>query len=116
MVGLPLIISDACFIGVYPAASTNIDDYVGEYVLEPNNAPTGEYADFVILKKDRSALEIRFSKDTGQVLTTQKSWYLSHTTGENVVIGTFSDPITVFGSQIKLHINHDLGQYYDKIR
>jgi hypothetical protein len=70
----------------------------------------------VILNKDQTAVEIRFFKDTGQVQTTQKKWYLSHTTGENVVIGSFSHPVEGSRSIIKLGINDDLGQYYEKVR
>jgi hypothetical protein len=102
--------------GCRPAASTNPNDYVGEYVFKPSNTLPGDSASFVILKKDQTAVEIRFSKDTGEVQTTQKRWYLSRTTGENVVIGSFSHPVEGSRSIIKLRINGDLGQYYEKIR
>ncbi len=98
------------------AASTNTGDYVGEYVFKPANATPGKFANFVILKKDQTAVEIRFSPQTGEITTTQEKWYLSHTTGENVVIGRFSHPIERSGSTVKLGINDDLGQYYEKVR
>ena len=102
--------------GCSSAASTNPNDYVGEYVFKPSNAATEDFASFVILKKDQTAVEIRFLKDTGEGQTTQKKWYLSHTTGENVVIGSFSHPGQGSRSTIKLGINDDLGQYYEKVR
>jgi hypothetical protein len=102
--------------GCSSAPSTNPNDYVGEYVFKPSNASPGDLASFVILKKDQTAVEIHFSKDTGQVQTTQTKWYLSHTTGENVVIGDFSHPVEGSRSAIKLGINDDLGQYYEKVR
>ena len=97
-------------------ASTNLDDYVGEYIFRPSNAPPGKFASFVILKKDQTAVEIRFSRETGQISTIQDKWYLSRTTGENVVIGKFSYPIERSGTTVKLGINDDLGQYYQKVR
>lgn len=102
--------------GCSSAASTNLNDYVGEYIFKPSNAAPGDFASFVILKKDQTAVEIRFFKETGEVQTTQKKWYLSHTTGENVVIGNFSHPVEGSRSAIKLGINDDLGQYYEKVR
>jgi hypothetical protein len=113
----------ACFLfaifsatGCSPAPSANPNDYVGEYIFKPSNAAPGDFASFVILKKDQTAVEIRFVKDTGEVQTAQKKWYLSHTTGENVVIGSFSHPVERSRSTIKLGINDDLGQYYEKVR
>ena len=102
--------------GCDSAASTSLSDYVGEYVFKPSNAAPGKFATFVILRKDQTAVEIRFSPKTGAVSTAQEKWYLSHTTGENVVIGKFSHPIERSGSTIKLGINDDLGQYYEKVR
>ncbi len=96
--------------------STNPDDYVGEYVFKPSTAVPGGVANYVILKKDHSALEIRFATDTGEVHTTQKEWHLAHTTGENLVMGDFSHPIEGTGSAVKLVINGDLDQYYEKVR
>ena len=96
------------------SASTNPSEYVGEYVLRPSSAAPGQFASFVVLRKDHTAVEVRFVRDTGQILTTEKKWYLSLTTGENVVIGDFSHPIEASRSMIKLAI--DLGQYYEKGR
>jgi len=102
--------------GCSAAVNTNPNDYVGEYIFQPSDTTPGKFASFVILKSDHTAVEIRFSKDTGQVQTTQSKWYLSHTTGENVVIGSFSHPVEGSRSTIKLGINDDLDQYYEKVR
>ena len=85
-------------------------------MFRPNNSTPGDFASFVILKDDQTAVEIRFSKATGQISTTNKNWYLSHTTGDNVVIEDFSYPIERSRLTIKLGINDDLGQYYEKVR
>ncbi len=106
----------ACIVGCTSTASTNPNDYVGEYVFKPSNVSPGAFASFLILKKDQSAVEIRFSKDTGEVQTTRKEWHLAHTTGENLVLGDFSHPIEGTSSTTKLVINGDLGQYYEKVR
>jgi hypothetical protein len=104
-----------CTVGCSSTASTKPSDYVGEYIFTPFNTVPGDFASVVILKGDQTAIEFRFARNTGQVQTTQKKWYLSHTTGENVVIGNFSHPVE--GSRpIKLGINGDLGQYYEKVR
>ncbi len=102
--------------GCGSAVSTDLNDYVGEYIFRPSAGSPGKFASFVILKKDQTALEIRFSRQTGEVSTTQERWYLSQTTGLNVVIGGFVHPIEESGSNIKLGINSDLGQYYEKVR
>ena len=102
--------------GCSAPVSTNANDYVGEYVFQPNNANPGEFADFVVLKADHTAVEIRFSKDTGQLSSIQTRWYLDHATDEEVVIGNFGHPIERMKPSIKLGINDDLGQYYEKVR
>jgi hypothetical protein len=102
--------------GCNSTVSTNANDYVGEYVFKPSNAAPGDFASFLVLKQDHTAIEVRFSKSTGQIPTTQEKWYLSHTTGENIVIGNFSHPIERSKSMIKRGINNDLGEYYEKVR
>lgn len=102
--------------GCGSTVSTNPRDYVGEYVFRPSYSDPGQFASFVVLKNDQSAIEVRFSEETGEVQTKQKKWYLDHTTGENVVLGDFSAPIERSGSTIRLVINGDLGQYYEKVR
>jgi len=102
--------------GCRSVASTNANDYVGEYVFRPSNASPGNFSSFVILKDDHVAVEIRFSKATGEVETTQKKWYLSRTTSEHLVIGDFSHPVEGQPPDIKLIADGDLGQYYEKVR
>jgi hypothetical protein len=102
--------------GCSSPASTNLVDYVGEYVLTPSSVAPGEFASFVILKADHSAVEIRFSKLTGEVATVQKSWVLDRGTDEEVVIDRRAYPIERTKSTIKLVINGDLGTYYTKVR
>ena len=95
--------------------STNNDDYVGEYIFTPVNADPGKFADFVILKKDHSAVEIRFSKNTGQVVTAETQWHLDPGLNEELVIGNFAHSIEGPRATIKLGIS-DAGEYYEKIR
>jgi hypothetical protein len=97
-------------------ASTNPDDYVGEYVLTPSSVEPGEFASFLILKSDHTAVEIRFSKETSQISTVQKNWHLDRGTDEEVVIDKRGYPIERTRSNIKLVINGDLGQSYEKVR
>ncbi|HUN82794.1 MAG TPA: hypothetical protein VMU48_00375 [Terracidiphilus sp.] len=111
-----LFIASVVTVGCSSPASKNPNDYVGEYVFMPKNAVPGQFASFVILKKDQSAVEIRFSKNTDQVQITRQKWYLTQTTSENVVIGDFSHPVEGSSSALKLGINDDLGQYYEKVR
>jgi hypothetical protein len=103
--------------GCSSPASTNPNDYVGEYLLRPNSMVPGEFASFVILKKDLTAEEITFSKETGQITSQQMNWYLQQGTGqEDVVIGKRGYPIERSRSRTALIINGDLGQYYEKVR
>ncbi|MEO8727027.1 MAG: hypothetical protein ABI383_13005 [Acidobacteriaceae bacterium] len=101
--------------GCISAVSTNPNDYIGEYVFKPNNAAPGDFASFIILKQDHTALEIRFSKDTGQIQTTPGRWYLDRGTDEEVVIDKRAYPIHSSDSTIRLTIN-EVGQYYEKVR
>ena len=102
-------------MGCGSRVSTDWRDYVGEYVFQPNNADPGRFASFVILKQDHTALEVRFSKQTGQVAINQEKWYLIHTTAEDLVIGDFR--CTIEGSRpIRLMVNYDLGLNYEKVR
>ena len=101
--------------GCSSTVSTNPNDYVGEYIFKPSNAAPGDFASFVILKKDQTTVEIRFSKDTGQVQTTQGKWYLARGTAEEVVIDKRAYPIHRSDSTIRLTIN-EVGQYYEKVR
>jgi hypothetical protein len=111
-----LIFTASLLAGCSPAVSTNPDDYVGEYVFMPANSNPEESASFVILKRDHTAVEVRFYPATGEVSTTKNKWDLYRTTSENVGIGEREYPIKLSGSQIKLLINDDLGQYYQKVR
>jgi hypothetical protein len=95
-------------------------DYVGEYVFMPKNMPTGESASFVILKNDRTALEVHFSSETDKVLTAQTTWYLHRGTNEEVVIGNRAYPIQHTRAGIRLFIDtlyvDGESRYYEKFR
>ena len=97
-------------------ASTNPSDYVGEYVLHTGKGDHVRFADFLILKADHSAVGVRFSDETQQVLESKLQWSLSRTNTENVVIGEFSYPVTEAGSMMKLSVDDDAGLYYEKVR
>jgi hypothetical protein len=111
-----LFVISLAISGCSTPASANPDDYVGEYVLRPNSIAPGQFASFVILKKDHTAVEITFVRETDQVITTETKWSLSDRNGEYVAIADFSHPVEGSPSKIKLGINDDLGQYYEKIR
>jgi hypothetical protein len=103
-------------VGCRSDASSDPDDYVGEYVFRTNTADLEASPTFLILKKDHTAVEITFSRATGQVMTTEKKWDLSSRNGEFIGIGNFSHPVEGSPSHIKLGVNDDLGQYYEKVR
>ncbi|HEU5231587.1 MAG TPA: hypothetical protein VFU50_01920 [Terriglobales bacterium] len=99
--------------------STNPADYVGEYVYRPDFSDPGKFASFIILEKDHTAIEIRFIKATGEVVQSQRKWDLYHssdTKEEHLGIGDFSHSIEGSMPHVKLGINDDLGQYYEKVR
>jgi hypothetical protein len=104
-------------MGCSSAVSTNTADYVGEYVSRPFNSNISPFADFLILKADSKAVEIRVSRNSGQVTTTEATWSLDRKgTDVALAIGDFSHPIEGRGAKIKLHNNYDLGMYYEKVR
>lgn len=96
--------------------SSNPVEYVGEYVLMPNDGTQVQFADVLILKKNYTAVGVRLSRETEQVLTSKTKWSLNHTNTENVNIGEFSYPIERTGSSIILSINDDEHLRYEKIR
>lgn len=91
-------------------------DYVGEYVFSPPNSDPGEFASFIMLRRDHSTVEVHFYPATGEVSTTKNKWAVYRTTGENISIGKREYPIRPSESHIKRLINDDLGQYYEKVR
>jgi len=112
--------------------STDWNDYVGEYVFTSNAVPRGSFTDFadvVILKKDATAIEIRFSKDTDQVQITETTWDLRPREMNLRLFGKdfpytevylslkgFSHPVEGSPPKIKLGAHSDLGLYYIKVR
>ncbi len=99
------------------SVSTNPTDYVGEYIFTPYYTDPGDFASFVILKQDHTAVEVRFSKATGQVKTTTEKWELDYDAKDHYTslgIGNFSHSVERSGSTIKLGISD--GEYYEKIR
>jgi hypothetical protein len=105
--------------GCGSSVSTNPADYVGEYIFTPTFSDPGDFASFVILKQDHTAVEIRFSKASGQVQTTTEKWELDLSAKDHYTslgIGKFSHSIERSGSTIKLGINSDLNLYYEKVR
>ena len=114
--GWILVLVAVIFAGCGSKPSTNSSDYVGEYVFRPATSVPKQFSNFLILKTDQEAIEIKFDKETGQVQTKREKWYLSHTTGQNLVIGRFSCSVEGSRSAIRLAVNDDLGQYYEKVR
>lgn len=102
--------------GCNSAPSSNPKDYIGEYVFRPGIAVPDEFADFLVLNENQQAIEIRFDKKTGDIQTKTVKWSLSRSTGQNVDIDNFSSPVEGPPSKIRLGLNDDLGQYYEKVR
>ena len=97
--------------------STNSSDYVGEYVFTPHEAPPAEFADFLVLRSDGTALEVRYSRSSGQVSTKERRWVFNDKgTSPALVIGGFGHPIDGTGTNIRLFINYDLDEFYQKVR
>lgn len=95
--------------------STDPKDYVGEYLLRPANADSS-LASFIILEQNGTAFEVRFSKSSGRIDTTREPWGISQTTSENLDVGNAGHPIEVSGNGVRLIVNEDLGEYYEKVR
>ena len=130
---LIVLIFELLFItGCNSDVSTDWNDYVGEYVFTSNVVPRGKFtnfADVVILKKDKTAVEIRFFKDTDQVQITETTWDLRPREMKLRLLGRdfpytevylslkgFSHPVEGSPPEIKLGAHSDLGLYYIKVR
>ena len=72
-----LVLAGLFLAGCSPTPSTNPNDYVGEYVFIPADADPGEVANFVVLRRDHTAIEVRFNMATGEISSTKKKWYLA---------------------------------------
>lgn len=119
MKGILLIVSlvmSFTLVGCSVAVSANPSDYVGEYVFTPDMEVPLDFAAFVILNKDQTATEIRYSRVSGRIATSTESWHLDHGTDEEVVIGPRAYPIERSSSTVRLIVNGDLGQHYEKVR
>jgi hypothetical protein len=116
MVILLICVVGTALTGCSSDARSNAADYVGEYVFRPTIPVPAEFADFIVLKENQEAIEIRFDQRTGEVTTKKARWFLSRTTSLNVTIGDFSCPVEGSRKSIRLGLNDDLGQYYEKIR
>lgn len=103
-------------VGCSLPPSTNASDYVGEYVFTPGMQVPHEFATFLVLTKDHTTIEIRYPNGSGQVSTATEAWHVDHGTGEEVVIGKRAYPIERTRSAVRLIINGDLGQQYEKVR
>ena len=115
--------------GCDSTSSTDWNDYVGEYILTQNVATEESRADFLILKKDKTAVEFRYYKNIDQVLIKEKQWELLprdmniRIMGRNfpyidvyLSIGGYSHPVEGSPPSIRITINDDLGLYYIKVR
>lgn len=104
--------------------STNAADYVGEYIFTPGqeagaDCPSGaDCADVVILRADGVALEIRRSSTPPGISTTEKPWKVDLVLPDHpaIDIGDFSAPVEVLGKRVRLGLNDDLNEYYEKVR
>jgi hypothetical protein len=108
----------ACLLtGCAADVDTRSSDYSGEYVFTPHQDPPAQFADFVVLRPDGVALEVRYSRSSGQITTTQTRWAVAgNTPGQKVIIGDFGHPIEGKGPNSRLFVNYDLDQYYQKVR
>jgi hypothetical protein len=100
--------------------STRPSDYVGEYVFQPRNVPTAEFASFLVLKSDGTAFEVHYSGSTGQVLTVQTTWYLHQGRRLEVIIDNRAYPTDPNCHCIRLFIDAGYvdgeSRYYEKYR
>lgn len=99
-----------------PPVGSNPNDYVGEYVLTPHDTTVSGFADFVVLKRDHTAMLLRFDRDSDKVITSEGRWDLTRAEYDYLSIGKFSYSIERSNAHIWLGINTDLGQRYEKVR
>jgi hypothetical protein len=96
--------------------SKNAQDYVGEYVFYPHSQSPGEYADIVVLKKNSAVVEMRFSRESGEIATADKTWRLRETSdGPVLTIGNVGHPVQLIRDEIRLGISANFGTYYEKV-
>lgn len=103
--------------GCASRTSANPKDYVGEYIFTSGMEVPPAFADFLILKRDFSAIQVTYSASSGQISTRTTTWRLDRGTSEHVVIGgQGAYPIESTWTATRLGINDDLGQFYEKVR
>lgn len=84
------------------------------------DCPSGaDCADFVILRADGMAPEIRRSSTPPGISTTEKRWKVDLVLPDQpaIDIGDFRAPVErPWGKTIRLGLDDDLNEYYEKIR
>ena len=91
-----------------------MEDYVGEYVFIPGHQELRGRASYMIFKKEGTAIEIRFVRETGEVSTTAGRGSLNRTgVGEMLILDGYEQSIQQTGHGIRLVINSDFGMYYN---
>jgi hypothetical protein len=105
-------------VGCAGRASRNRKDYAGEYIFTPGDPSIPErFSDFVLLKENGSAIQCRYDQSTGKIVMSEAAWTLEETgPGTAIVIAGFRHPVWRIGGSVRLHINSDLNQYYQKVR
>lgn len=112
-----LLLSVLILTGCGGRATTNVSDYVGEYVYTPHQPPPDRFANFLVLRADGTAVEVRYSRSSGQLSTVEKRWsVVGSPTGPIVNVGDFSHTVTGTGQRLQLVINDDVDESYQKVR
>jgi hypothetical protein len=114
---IPLVLLAGLALACGQPPSTDPIAYTGEYIFTPHQKPPPGASDFLVLRSDGTAIEVRYSPDSGQLSTIQTQWAISEkgpTLGVN--IGDFRHSVKGAGSDIRLYINDDLNEFYQKIR
>lgn len=86
------------------------------YALRVHYAKPGEFAELLILRPDHVAVQLRYSRANGSLTPTQEAWHFYSLGQDEIQVGTRGFPIEQMHPYIKLGIDDDLDEYYEKVQ
>ena len=112
---LAVVVAAAILSGCVTQAPVVEQDVVGEYVFNPGARPE-KFAHLLVLSANGKAQEVRFDRDSGEVLVSETRWRFDPGANPSVLFGPDGYRVVRSMGKIQLMINRDYGHWFEKVR